>query len=125
MQLTDDNIILFAAKNYTNTNCHDIQEFYTDLFIPSHLKKLFTRYSSSGTLKENLIINHIICFYNVFTPIGATKILFYKIDKKYHSYLKTFLVFLGRIDDTTTFRDLNLKDINLDNKLYDYLVNNI
>ena len=48
-------------------------------------------------LKERLIINHLVTFYNVFENHAATRILFYKVEKEYHPVLKTFLVFLNRI----------------------------
>ena len=46
-------------------------------------------------MKERLILNHIIVIYNLFGPEAATKMLFYKIEKKFWSQLKTFLVFLN------------------------------
>jgi hypothetical protein len=112
MKLNDGNFILFAAKNYENQNCENIDEFYNDLLIPVRLKKLLTRYHVSGVLKERLIINHIISLFNVFPVHAAVKILFFKIDKKYYPYLKTFLIYLERcpdaingIGDTTIYMD--------------------
>ena len=97
--LTDATFMLFCAKNYDNTHCHDIEEFNNDLMIPMHLKKLFTRYYTNNDLKERLILNHLICFFNVFSPLGAVKILYYKIDVKYYSYLTTVLKYLDRCPD--------------------------
>lgn len=121
----EDDLIIYAAKNYDNPNCQGADEFYSDLSIPSHLKKLFTRYGLSGELKYNLVINHIVCFYNVFLPQAGTRILFYKIDKKHHSILKTFLIFLGRISETTTFKDLDLINIPIDKEIMTILRNNV
>mgnify|MGYP003640101670 FL=1 len=50
-------------------------------------------------MKERLILNHVIVFYNVFTPEAATRILFLKIDDKFYSILKTFLVYLNYMPD--------------------------
>jgi hypothetical protein len=58
---------------------------------------LFKRYHDDSVLKERLIINHLVTFYNVFENVAATRILFYKVEKEYHPILKTFLVFLNRI----------------------------
>lgn len=101
MQLNDSNFLFFAAKHYDNRNCQDVAEFYKDIEIVVHLKKLFTRYHTTGILKHRLAINHIICFCNVFDNLDAArKILFYKIEPKYHIYLKTFLIHLDRMSET-------------------------
>mgnify|MGYP001266420986 CR=1 FL=1 len=44
----------------------------------------------------NTIINHLILLYNVFGK-AATEMLFFKLEEKYWSNLKTFLVFLNRM----------------------------
>ena len=46
-------------------------------------------------MKERLIFNHLIVFYNMFGTEAATRILFYKIEKEYWSILKTFLLYLN------------------------------
>lgn len=94
--LNDTNFFLYAAKNYDNPQVYDMQEFEDDIQMPMHLKKLFTRYHTNKDLKERLILNHIICFLNVFPGVAGIKILFYKIEENYHMYLKTFLTFLDR-----------------------------
>ena len=94
--LNEKTFFLYAEKNYENRQCHDIEEFYNDLQTPMHLKKLFTRYQTNGVLKDRLIINHIICFFNLFEPFAACKILFFKIEEKHHVYLKTFLQHLNK-----------------------------
>ena len=85
--LNESNFLLYAAANYTNT-VYDIEEFNDDL------KRLFSRYSEKGELKERLILNHIITLYNVFRSEAATRMLFYKIDEEHWDILKTFLLFL-------------------------------
>jgi len=121
--LNDRNFLLYAAKNYENPHCYEMEEFYNDLSMTLHLRKLFTRYHVNGVLKDRLIINHIISLYNVFTPIAAAKILFFKIEKKYHSYLKTVLVYLGRCPDVIILNGeyYNIKAIPIDKSLLDKL----
>ena len=116
MELTEQNFLLFAAKNYDNDQCYDLDEFYSDLTIPIHIKKLFARYKQNGILKERLLLNHVISFYNVFPPLVAAKILFFKIDEKYYSYLKTILYFLNRCPETITIdsTEINIKNIEID-----------
>jgi hypothetical protein len=91
--LTEENFMLFAAKNYTNTSCVDILEFKEDLNRIKYIKKLFKRYQSKQELKERLIINHFVVFYNVFETEAATKMILFK-NQEYLSYVKTFLLYL-------------------------------
>lgn len=97
-KLDDSNFILYAAANYSNLQCYDVQEFEEDLDRIKYIKRLFYRYKEKGELKERLILNHMIILYNVFPAAAATRILFYKL-KGYESYLKTFLVFLNYMPD--------------------------
>jgi len=124
VDLNDRNLILYAAKHYDNPQCHDMDEFNEDLQIPMHLKKLFTRYHVNGDLKLRLILNHVISFFNVFTPLAAVKILFLKLDAKHHSYLKTVLTYLNRCPDIILINGnyLNIKtDILIDRVLMNHL----
>lgn len=112
MQLTEQNYILFAAKHYTNTMCFEMDEFYSDLQILSHIKKLFTRYKESGVLRERLIINHVISLFNVFEPEAAIKLLFFKVSEDYYSLIKTILVFLNRDIFVVKISDDNIIHLN-------------
>lgn len=96
-KLDDDNFVLFAAKHYDNTQCHDTIEFYDDLKRFKYLKRLFGKYEESGELRERLILNHLIILYNVFGE-HATRMLFVKLEQ-YAKYLKPFLVLLNFMPD--------------------------
>jgi len=93
-----------------------------------HIKKLLSRYKNSGQLKDRLIINHLISFFNVFYHKAAIKILFFKIDKELHPILKTYLVYLGRCPDTienlyeTTY---DLTKIEINPQLLKLLITNL
>ena len=65
--LNDDNFLMFAMREYNNMQCTDIEEFYDDLKKIKYIKRLFNSYRNNGQLKERLILNHLIIFYNVFT----------------------------------------------------------
>jgi hypothetical protein len=93
--LTNDNILLYAMKNYDNPACHGIHEFNEDFDRIKYVKRLFKRYQTKGVLKERLILNHIIVVYNVFGPEAATRILFFRLEDDLWSILKTFLIFLN------------------------------
>ena len=97
--LNDDNFLMFAMREYSNVQCTDIEEFYDDLKKIKYIKRLFNVYKNNGQLKERLILNHLIIFYNVFTVQAGTRILFYKIEKDFWPILKTFLIYLDRMPD--------------------------
>ena len=96
-ELTGGNYMMFALLHYDNPHCKDITEFFEDIKRLHYIRRLFKRYNEDGILKERLVINHLVTFYNVFENKAATRILFYKVEEQYHPVLKTFLVFLNRI----------------------------
>ena len=98
--LNDDNFLMYAMKEYDDIQCTDIEEFYDDLKKIKYIKRLFNIYKNTGQLKERLILNHLIVFYNVFPIQAGTRILFYKIEKAFWPMLKTFLIFLDRMPET-------------------------
>ena len=95
--LTEDNFLMFAMREYNNMQCTDIEEFYDDLKKIKYIKRLFNIYKNDGQLKERLILNHLITWYNVFPIEAGTRILFYKIEEHFWPMLKTFLIFLDRM----------------------------
>ena len=97
--LNDDNFLMYAMREYSNMQCTDIEEFYDHLKKIKYIKRLFNVYKNNGQLKERLILNHFIIFYNVFTVQAGTRILFYKIEKDFWPMLKTFLIYLDRMPD--------------------------
>jgi hypothetical protein len=96
-KLNLSNFSLYAAQHYTNPRVLNVDEFYEDLNKFKYVKKLFTKYKTSGELKERLILNHIISIYNVFNIEAANKMCFFKVDEESHSALKTFLLYLNYI----------------------------
>ena len=97
--LNDDNFLMYAMKEYNDIQCTSIEEFYDDLKKIKYIKRLFNIYKNTGQLKERLILNHLIVFYNVFPVQSGTRILFYKIEKDFWPILKTFLIYLDRMPD--------------------------
>ena len=115
--LNDDNFLMFAMKEYNDIQCTDIEEFYDDLKKIKYIKRLFNIYKNNGQLKERLILNHLIVFYNVFPIQAGTRILFYKIEKAFWPILKTFLIFLDRMPekiDSIRGEMIRASDIQLD-----------
>jgi hypothetical protein len=109
IKLTEKTFIMYAMKNYDNPQCVDVSEFYDDLKRINYIRRLFFRYKNDGDLKERLILNHLIILYNVFPVSVATNILFFKIERDFWPYLKTFLVYLHYMPEKLTF--LNNVDI--------------
>ena len=112
-QLTTGNYMMYALLHYDNPHCKDIKEFFEDIKRLHYIRRLFKRYSEDNVLKERLIINHLVTFYNVFDSKAATRILFYKVEKEFHPILKTFLVYLNRLsldEYTETSLDNNIID---------------
>ena len=115
--LNDDNFLMYAMREYSNMQCTDIEEFYDDLKKIKYIKRLFNIYKNNGQLKERLILNHLIIFYNVFSVEAGTRILFYKIEETFWPMLKTFLIFLDRMPErieSIKGSTLNASDIKLD-----------
>ena len=93
--LTDKNINAYMIMSYDNSQCVDMEEFKDDMKRVKYIKRLINRYLSGGDLKERVLLNHIISFYNVFGVESATRILFFKVDESDYSVLKTFLTYLN------------------------------
>lgn len=92
--LNDANFTLYAAKAYDKPNAV-MSEFEEDLNRILYLKKLLTKYYSSGNLKDKLIMNHLIVLYNVFGIEVASRLIFFKLDDKDYEVIKPFLIFLN------------------------------
>ena len=120
-ELTDGNYMMYALLHYDNPHCIDITEFFEDVKRLHYIRRLFKRYNGDGVMKERLIINHLIVFYNVFEVKAATRILFFKVEKEYHPVLKTFLVFLNKMPYDMDHK-LTSDNIDLDEKLVEILM---
>jgi hypothetical protein len=92
--LNEENFMMYAMKSYTSPHCV-MSEFEGDIKRTKYLKRLFRRYKITKSLKERLILNHIILLNNVFGPEPTARILFYRIDERDYDILKTFLVYLN------------------------------
>jgi len=99
----DDAFQEYAMQNYKNPSCSGREEFEEDINRIKYIKRLFGRYLSTGELKERLILNHIIIFYNVFEMEAATKMLFFRMEDKFKPLVKTFLVYLSYLPDDEAY----------------------
>ena len=97
-ELTEENFLLFAIKNYENPQAVTKEDFDKDLNHFKYIKRLLKRYKNTGELKTHLILNHFIVLYNIFGE-AATPMLFFKIDEDLWSVMKTFVLFLNKLPD--------------------------
>ena len=119
-ELTNENYLMFALLHYDNPHCVDIKEYFEDVRKLKYIKRLFNRYKEDNVMKERLILNHLISFYNVFDNKAATRLLFFRVGEQYYSLLKTFLVFLNRMPEKVN-ENLYSDDIQLDDKVIEIL----
>ena len=97
MQLTKDNIVLYAAKNYHNPKCIDSEDFFADLKRFKYIKRLLNRYLETDDLAYRLLLNHFIVVFNMFGIEAACNILELKLDARHWPIVKPFLIFLNYI----------------------------
>ena len=95
--LTDENFLIYCAKVYDNPGMVSTEEFMEDLDRIKYIKKLVTRYTETGELKERLILNHIITLHNCFGAHLA-KILFLKTERQFH-HIKPFLIMINALPE--------------------------
>ena len=123
--LNEKNFLLYAMKEYNNPQCTEVEEFNDDLKKIKYIKRLLNQYVSEGVLKERLLLNHIIIFYNVFPPAAATRILFFKIEERFWPILKPFLFYLqlmpeGKIESIMG-KEIRTNEILMDQGVIDSL----
>jgi len=95
--LTESNLLLYAAKHYYNPRFSDIDEFYEDLKRFKYVKRLVNRYLDDKDLSERLILNHLIVIFNAFGIEPSINMLKVKLDERHWPVIKPFLVFLKYI----------------------------
>lgn len=124
LELNDDTFVMFAMKHYNNPSCAGLKDFNDDLKRLRYIKRLLGRYRVTGEIKERLVLNHLVVFFNVFGVEAATRLLFFKIQPDLWPELKTFLVFLNYMPALVpVFGGLHMpeSEIPLDDKLVEML----
>ena len=122
--LNEKNFLLYAMKYYDNPQCVEVEEFNDDLKKIKYIKRLFNQYALEGVLKERLLLNHIIVFYNVFSVEAATRILFFKLEEEVWPMLKTFLFYLNFLPnkiESIDGKEILTDDIPMDQGIVDSL----
>ena len=122
--LNDENFTIYAVKCYASPNCI-MSEFESDIKRTKYLKRLFRRYKVTKSLKERLILNHLILLNNVFGPEATSRILFYRIDERDYDILKTFLCYLQIMPEIVygiKGKNISVYDIPMDPKVTEILL---
>jgi hypothetical protein len=97
-KLCEQNFLLYAASNYKNSACTDIEEFYEDLNYFKYLKRLLNKYKTKNDLNVRLILNHVIIINNLFGPMAACRMLFLKLEGMEESIIP-FMKYIGILSD--------------------------
>ena len=99
-KITAKNFNAYAQKHYDDPQCEYIEDFNEDLRRFRYLKRLLHRYHENGEMRERLMLNHIICLFNVFGYEPCMRMLEFKIkDAQHWSSIKTMLLYLGLIEE--------------------------
>ena len=113
-ELTEKNLLLYAAKHYSNPTFSDIEDFHEDLKRFKYIKRLLNRYLETDELPERLILNHLIVIFNMFGIEAALNILDLELEEKHWPVVKPFLIFLNYITNdqyTGITMDPNVVDV--------------
>lgn len=108
---------------YSNPQCESMEEFQEDMNRIKYIKRLLGKYEKGGLLRTRLILNHIVVLNNVFGPEACCRILFYKIEDRFHSYLKSFLQHLQYLPQSIPEVDISV--IPFDHKIQTTLKNSL
>ena len=123
--LSENNILLYAAKSYDKPNCIQ-SEFEEDYKKIRYIKRLLQKYRLTRKIKERLILNHLVVLQNVFGVEASTRMLFFRIDARDWSSLKTFLIFtsaMPKIVKGVRGRDVISSDIPIEQYIVSILRN--
>ena len=97
-ELNKDNFLLFAIKHYENPNTSTQDEFEEDLKRFKYIKRWLKKYHETGEMNNHLLLNHIIIIFNCWND-AVVPMMFYKIESKYWTYLKSFFIYLDRLPE--------------------------
>lgn len=116
-KINAENFMLYAIGQYTNPQCEGMTEFEEDLSRIKYVKRLLKKYHRTGKVRPILLLNHLTILGNVFTPMGAARMLFFKLDANIHPSLKTALLYLNYIGEGFVLDEVVLDEIPMDGRL--------
>jgi hypothetical protein len=127
--LHDGNYVTWCAKRYHNPHLANDEDFYEDLSRVRYIKKLLTRFTETGELRERLIMNHVIVLANSFGPAATCKILFLKLHPAQRPLIKPFLTALSILPDVVrsvgSAGDIDTREIVSDARVVGRIAENV
>lgn len=106
--LSEQNFDYFAKLKYNNPACASVEEFNDDIKRIKYIRRLFQKFDEEKVLKHHLICNHILILINLFGEESALRMIFFKLEKKYHGFLKAFINYLNLKIESIPEIDLKL-----------------
>ena len=119
--MTDSELFNYAIAHYHNPSCKTAEEFAADYNTTMRIKKLINRKLQGEDISCRLLLNHIMTFYNVFSPTCATVLLFKKLPSEQHPIIKTCAVFLNYLPDDLSKYNIALHKIDFDADMVEFL----
>ena len=120
-KINRENFLLYAMGQYTNPQCEGMTEFEEDLSRIKYVKRLLKKYHRTGEVRPILLLNHLTILGNVFTPMGAARMLFFKLDAAQYPALKTVLLYLNYIGEGMMLDETAIDCISMDGRLAEVL----
>jgi len=120
-KINRENFLLYAMGQYTNPQCEGMTEFEEDLSRIKYVKRLLKKYHRTGEVRPILLLNHLTILGNVFTPMGAARMLFFKLDPAQYPALKTVLLYLDYIGEGMILDETAIDSISMDGRLAEVL----
>lgn len=113
INLTKENVKIYAASVYQNPSCKSFVEFEEDYLRIKYLKTLLYKYLNNKKINIRILLNHIICIHNVFPGEATARILFTETIEDSWNALATLLVYLSLMPPV--IKGVNGKNITLSN----------
>lgn len=95
IELTEQTFNLYAARYYDNPYCFNEQEFHDDLKKIGTIKRMISWLNNDDKVNIHLLVNNVICFYNVFDHHAASKMIQLKMTDDHIPKMNSVLLFLS------------------------------
>lgn len=90
-KLNNQNMTFYMAVNFNDFHSEGTEDFMQDLKRIKYIKRLLSSHADGKALKIRLLLNHCIVLVNQFGSFATARILFYKLDAKFHDIVATVL----------------------------------
>ena len=98
MELSRENLPVYASRFYTNSLCVGLDEYMEDLSRYRLVQKLSKKIGLGRSENIRLLCNHVVCFTNNFQVDAAKKILMFEAEPVEKEVIKTILNYLGFLE---------------------------